>query len=196
MITSELWHLPTIPFTAVDIIDRRSAATGSVKRARLAANSGYNGHRVFVEFWPHQLSGPGWRAEYQWGERVVIARGSLDSCLAAVAAHHTRGARGTAVHIKLTDRSSNVRGRIVHPPESIRGQRIAAATIGAIPGAEPPLETAAWWTGTHSAVMDALRSDWWRETLIDEALRYTGDAAGWPTHRDAYLETRRIFRKV
>ena len=117
------YWLPTIPLTVNDMINRRAAATGSVGYAMATAYSDYNGHHVGVGFRPHAVGGARWVAEYQWGERVVLSRGSLRSCLEAAKREYDRGARGTVVIVGLHEDA----------PESIEDQRAACEALGYVP---------------------------------------------------------------
>ena len=71
-----------------------AAATGSVRYAMAAANADYNGHNVIVYFNDYRKYH---LCEYQWGERVVLSRGSLHAALSAGASEHRRGDRGCDV---------------------------------------------------------------------------------------------------
>lgn len=92
--------IPTRPYELADAFNRMAAATGSVARAIGAANANYNGHRVTVCFNEFRKY---WVAEYYWGQRVVLARGSLEECLRAAAREHARGALGSEVHVGVRD---------------------------------------------------------------------------------------------
>lgn len=90
---TEYW-LPRIQTTLIEEINRRAAATGSVTFAMQTAHADYNGHCIRV--WYNDYKGY-WIAEYHWGERVVLTRGSAMDCLRAGADYYKRGAKGSAV---------------------------------------------------------------------------------------------------
>lgn len=175
------YHLPEIPLEPVDIVNRRAAATGSVRYAQLTSGADYNGHWINVSFKPHAVSGPIWNAEYHWGERVVLGRGSLQSCLVAAKREYDRGAHGTTVHVSLSDECEL----------PIEDQAKLCIETGYSAGAEPGRTE--WWTGTHEAVVDALR---WEKSfphygLIQIALKYEGTAVGWEAERERIFAERR-----
>jgi hypothetical protein len=93
MKTQDLW-LPRIQTTLVEEINRRAAATGSVTYAMQTAHADYNGH--YVRVWYNDYKGY-WIAEYHWGGRVVIARGTAKECLLAGHDYYKRGAKGATV---------------------------------------------------------------------------------------------------
>jgi len=169
------YHLPEIPLTPVDLVNRRaSASSGSFGYAMATSHADYNGHSVSVTFKPHAMSGPVWNAEYFWGGRRVIGRGSLRDCLQAAKREYDRGMRGTIVNVALSDAA----------PESLIEQQQLCETLGYAPG---KAETRPWWTGTHEAVRDALARS--QPDLITHALQYTGSAKNWPSERARYLTT-------
>ena len=112
--------LPMLPLTATDLENRRAAATGSMHYARLTAHADYNGHHVVVSYRPHAIGGPRWVSEYYWGERVVLARGSLEHALEGAKAEYDRGARGTLVVAALDPQA----------PEQLHEQRALCAALG------------------------------------------------------------------
>lgn len=180
------YHLPTIPYSPVDLINRRAAATGSVRYAMATSHADYNGHFVSVTFKPHAVCGPVWNAEYHWGERVVLGRGSLRSCLAAAKQEYDRGALGTTVALKLDEQA----------PESIEEQKALAAEFGFVGGGEASNlnvlgDRPAFWTDKHEAVSDALSWEKDFPGIVAEALKFEGAFAGWPAARRAWLESRK-----
>lgn len=90
---NQLW-LPTIPMTLIDKINRKAAAEGSVYLAMKSANADYNGHYVTVGFNEYRKY---WVAEYHWGERVVLARGTAKDCIREAHAEYARGSKGCTV---------------------------------------------------------------------------------------------------
>jgi len=95
---SKRFWLPTRPYSIVAAINRRSAATGSIRYAELAEHADYNGHFVSVYFNEYRRY---WVADYTWAGRIVIARGSLESCLRAAKAEYDRGALGACVSLTV-----------------------------------------------------------------------------------------------
>jgi len=92
--TAGRYWLPTRPYTLVDAVNRGAAATGSVRYAQQAANSGYNGHSVSVtynDFRNYCI------CEHYWGGRIVHARGSMETALRAGRSEYDLGHRGTCV---------------------------------------------------------------------------------------------------
>lgn len=79
------FELPTRPYSPIDALNRRAAATGSLGYAMRAAGASYNGHRVTVAFNSHRKY---WTAEYYWAGRIVLERGSFEDCRAAVSRRH------------------------------------------------------------------------------------------------------------
>jgi len=86
--------LPMRPYGVIDAINRVAAATGSWGYAQAASDADYNGH--FVKVYYNGYRGY-WLAEYTWGGRNVLRRGSLADCLAAAKKEYDRGALGCTV---------------------------------------------------------------------------------------------------
>ncbi len=87
--------------TAVDLINRMAAATGSVSYAQRTAHADYNGHSVGVSFNNYRKY---WVAEHFWGERVVHARNCpLVQAVAAAleGSGYTRGHKGASVTVNV-----------------------------------------------------------------------------------------------
>ena len=137
--TAGSYWLPTRPYTLCDAMNRAAAATGSVRYAQQAANSGYNGHAVSVTYNDyHDYC----ICEHYWGERVVHARGSMETALRAGRAEYDLGHRGTRViTCALTP-----------------GESQAALALGYIPWSMEGEEAwnALWFTELHSCVGEAL----------------------------------------
>ena len=133
------FHLPTRPYSPIDYLNRRSAAQGSMQYAQAASHADYNGHSVSL-YW-NEYRGY-YLAEYQWGERVVIARGSFAQCLAATLAEYNRGALGSSASVTPRDDDA----------ESISLCESTSALIsGPLPQKEP------WWTWRHTVAGSCAR---------------------------------------
>lgn len=96
MNTTTRFHLPVRPYSPIDALNRRAAALGSPRYAELTGYADYNGHHVTLSWNSYRQY---YVAEYHWAERIVIARGSFDSCLAAVLAEYKKGALGASASI-------------------------------------------------------------------------------------------------
>lgn len=94
------YRLPTIPYSIIDAVNRAAAATGSPRYASLTHRADYNGHYVTVAFNDYRQY---WVTEYFWAGRVVLARGSFESCLEAGIREYQRGALGTTVAVGVDD---------------------------------------------------------------------------------------------
>lgn len=88
-----------IPLRDIDKHNRKAAASGSISVAIAAGDADWNGHHITVAYRPHAVDGPHWVAEYYWGERVVLGRGSFHECLCAALEEYRRGHRGCAVAV-------------------------------------------------------------------------------------------------
>ena len=88
--------LPTRSFGVIAAINRMALATGDVTRAIQGETADYNGHSVTVQFNDFRRY---WVAEYQWGDRVVLDRGTLAQCLSAAKREYDRGALGAEVYV-------------------------------------------------------------------------------------------------
>lgn len=176
------YALPSIPVTPIDLINRRAAATGSVRYAQMTEHGDYNGHYTTVSFKAHAVSGPTWNAEYYWGQRVVLGRGSFKHCIDAAVSEHKRGARGTVVAAYLDELA----------PESLEEQKAILEAAGFKPeefveGGEPKD-----WSPKHFNVIDALHwADFGFGGLVQVALAFEGTREEWKAHRDAWLKENR-----
>ena len=113
---------PQIYLSDVDRINRKAAATGSVRYAMATGDADYNGHPVSVSYKPHAASGPTWNAEYYWGQRVVLGRGSFAVCLQAALNEYRAGHRGAMIAVYLSDVA----------PESLDEQTAACEQFGLV----------------------------------------------------------------
>lgn len=137
--TAGRYWLPTRPYSVVDAVNRAALATGSVRYAQQAANSGYNGHSVTVsynDFRNYCI------CEHYWGERVVHARGSMKTALRAGRAEYDLGNRGTrVVTCNLTPEESQEAVALGYIPWSAEGEEAWNAL---------------WYTELHGCVGEAL----------------------------------------
>ncbi len=182
----ERYWLPTIPYSAIDLVNRRASATGSIRYAQASEHGNYNGHRVSVSFKPHAVSGPTWNAEYTWAGRRVFGRGSFARCMEAAKQYHDKGHRGAAVWIYLSDEA----------PESIEEQKQIAESLGAslFNDETEQAHKDTWWTDAHKAVSDALGWEKYWPGTVAIAVNFTGTFEGWPEARKAYTERHRRNR--
>ncbi len=131
--------LPTRPYSLVDAVNRRAAATGSVRYAQRAADAGYNGHYVTVTYNDYRDY---CLCEHYWGQRVVHARGSMETALRAGRAEYDLGHRGTCVSAcALTPGEAQVALALGYVPWSVEGEEAWNAL---------------WYTELHGCVGEAL----------------------------------------
>lgn len=149
MKATDTFHIPTRPYSAIDLCNRRAAATGSMRYAQLTAEADYNGHLVGVTYNTYRGY---WIAEYFWGGRRVLARGSLGSALRAARAEYDRGAVGASVYATYP-REAAADERM--PEESKQQFAAACRDAGFVAGKEP--NEMPWWTPKHDAVCEAMR---------------------------------------
>jgi len=100
---TEQFYLPTKPYSFIDAINRRAAATGSVGYAMAAASADYNGHFLTVSW--NSFRGY-YVGEYHWGERVVVVRNTKIAEVLRVAKEwYKQSGRGARVsfHVKPED---------------------------------------------------------------------------------------------
>lgn len=141
---SGLW-LPYKPCTIADLINRRLLATGSVVSAQRGHFADYNGHHVRVWFNEYRRY---WIAEYIWGGREVVARGSFRQCVHAAAEfHRTQGAMGcVTVGGEISDEDREFCASLGMEPYS---DEIASARIRAMFGWKFDQVGTAIWLGQH-----------------------------------------------
>jgi hypothetical protein len=95
----QTFWLPTRPFGLIAAINRRGAATGSIRGAMLSESADYNGHFVgFVE--PNSFKRY-WTCYYTWAGIHTIGRGSLADCLRAAKREYDRGALGAGSKVSV-----------------------------------------------------------------------------------------------
>lgn len=100
------FHVPTKPYSAVDAINRASAATGSIRNAMASSDADYNGHRLNLYF--NHYRGY-YVADYNWGERVVITRGEnfADQLLHSLDWYKRQG-RGASIWITVLEKDATI----------------------------------------------------------------------------------------
>lgn len=96
MTPSVEFHLPVIPYSPIDALNRRAAALGSPRYAQLTSYADYNGHHVSL-YWNDYRQY--YVADYTWSGRVVIGRGSFASCLQETLISYKRGALGSSASV-------------------------------------------------------------------------------------------------
>lgn len=145
---SKQFFLPTIAYSAIDAINRVAAGQGSVRYAMATAHADYNGHHVRVYFNAYRQY---WLAEYQWGERVVLNRGSLMNCIAAAMQEYKRGALGTTVSFSIQTEDAFGKAPVVSDEEIE-----AIKKLGFQEGSED-ITKLDWWTWKHEEACSAYR---------------------------------------
>jgi hypothetical protein len=89
------------PLSVTDAINRRAAATGSVRYAMATADADYNGHPLSL-YW-NEYRGY-YVCDYHWGERVVITRDeNFARALATAKRELARQGRGASLRIVPRD---------------------------------------------------------------------------------------------
>ncbi|MHA2266042.1 MAG: hypothetical protein ACXAEN_26920 [Candidatus Thorarchaeota archaeon] len=96
---TESWSLKAQPMTVIDIINRRWAATGSMRTAMLTESADYNGHHVRVHWNNYRRY---WITEYYWAGRRVMYRGrDFKRAVQVAKEEYDRGAKGATVSVSL-----------------------------------------------------------------------------------------------
>lgn len=93
-----MFWLPTVPFSAVDAVNRAALATGSVHLAQVGAHTDYNGHqyRVYQSI-PDRAAGT-WSVAYTWGGlNYVTRRVPFADALRAAVNAASRGVGGSVL---------------------------------------------------------------------------------------------------
>lgn len=188
----ERYELPPIALTPVDVVNRRAAATGSMRYAAATAYADYNGHAVSVGWNDYRQY---WVAEYFWAGRMVIGRGSLSVCLQAARDEYRKGSRGTTVTCLIDARAhESVETQRHHLRE--HGFERAPETPAGLPPPRP-----SYWTAKHYAASDAAHYElspngWLFAGLINFALtKFQGESdADWDRAREQWLVETRASR--
>jgi hypothetical protein len=92
------FHAPTRPYSPIDALNRRAAATGSPRYGQLTSHADYNGHSVSVYFNDYRQY---YVADYTWSGRQVLGRGEFATCLEAALFEYGRGALGGSVSVSV-----------------------------------------------------------------------------------------------
>lgn len=140
------FHVPTVPLTAEDLIDRRL-------RGRPACPE--LGEHMTVRF-----NGSEWIVAPFLDIRTHLTRGSLHHCLDFALAAYEQGGRGAAVVFKTSDKAR------LSVPEQVE----MARAVGLLEGSEGEPN---WVTDRHRMVLFALGFK--DEEMAREALTYEGD---------------------
>lgn len=135
---SKEYHLPVIPFSPIDALNRRAAAVGSVGYAQAASQANYNGHHLHV--WWNSCR-KYYITEYFWAGRIVLARGDFASCLREALAYYDRGALGSSVQIEPRE-------------DDEAAIALCDSTARVVPG---PMPKNHWWTWRHELAVQAAR---------------------------------------
>jgi len=90
------FHLPVIPYSPIDALNRAAAAKGSPRYAEAATYANYNGHHITVSWNSYRGY---YVCEYYWGGRVVLTRGSFAACLREALVYYERGDLGSSVSL-------------------------------------------------------------------------------------------------
>lgn len=141
-----LFHLPIRPYSPIDALNRRAAATGSPRYATLAANANYNGHHVTLTWNSYRGY---YVAEYFWAGRVVIARGKFGDCLRAVLAEYNKGALGASAEIAPREDDTEAIALCASTPGVERGSAWAGEH------GDRHLRKGNWWTWRHDVACEA-----------------------------------------
>lgn len=167
-------HLPTRPYSLVDAINRCAAATGSVGYAMATAYADYNGHHVRVYFNGYRGY---WLAEYHWGERVVLARGTFEQAIQAARREYDRGALGAGATV---DAGTDEQITIARAAGFVADEELAALPV--------------WHTPLYGLVGDALRTERQFGVPAIHTLLDATDEADYHAKLDALFQARRPRR--
>ena len=148
------YHCPIRPYTPIDALNRRAAAVGSPGYAQAASHANYNGHGVSVSWNEYRRY---YTAEYYWAGRMVLARGSFESCLRAALREYNRGALGASVSV----------GPREDDTEAVRlcEEAVADPASGLVAG-EIPRGMSEWMTWRHDCAARSVRDSANRGMLV------------------------------
>lgn len=167
------YALPMKPYTAVDAINRRAAATGSVRYAQLAADADYNGHHVSLHWNDYRGY---YVLEYHWGERVVIWRGK----------DYAEGLRQAKQEFARQGRGAF----LVTGPHTPEDEAIVKADPDFLTAEQAEAKASEWHTWQHNEISAAMT---WQD-MAGVPINLFLDAAtkdAWDVARNAFLEARK-----
>lgn len=128
---SAMYHLPIRPYSPLDAHNRHAAALGSPLVGAAASRADYNGHRVTVDWNAYRSY---YVAEYFWAGRIVLGRGTFETCLRAAIKEYQRGALGASVAVTCRDDDAEAAALCVE-------LGLVAGSLSSV-----PLD---WWTWRH-----------------------------------------------
>jgi hypothetical protein len=137
------FHVPVRPYSPIDALNRRAAALGSPRYAELASHANYNGHHVAVNWNDYRQY---YIAQYYWGGRVVLDRGTFADCLRAALREFNRGALGASVSVTPREDDQEALELCWCTPDLAEGD---------LDFSKP--EPATWWTWRHQAAVESAR---------------------------------------
>jgi hypothetical protein len=143
------FHLPVRPYSPIDAHNRMAAALGSPRMASSTHYADYNGHHVTLSWNDYRGY---YVAEYFWGGRVVIARGTFSSCLDAVLQEYNRGALGASATIAIRADDTESLAMIKIRPEIVAGSLWVSNADGT-----RDLSRGQWWTWRHQVASESAR---------------------------------------
>lgn len=151
------FHVPTRPYSPIDALNRRAAATGSLRIAGLSAHADYNGHAIIVQYNSYRGY---YITEYFWAGRVVLSRGTFADCLSAALAEHDRGALGSSVAVTVRDGDTEALARCAGEPRLVPGKESARD----------------WYTWRHTIAAQAGDSGFHGRPIFDWELLQAADS--------------------
>jgi len=144
------FHIPQRPYSPIDAHNRAAAALGSPRYAALASHADYNGHHVTLSWNSYRGY---YVAEYMWAGRVVLGRGSFETCLRAVLAEHARGALGSSATICVRADDEAALAMVRATPGVVEGSIWKYDDVTGI----KQLDRGGWWTWRHQVAHESAR---------------------------------------
>jgi hypothetical protein len=144
------FHLPVIPYSPIDALNRRAAAMGSPRYAQMTHYADYNGHHVSLSWNDYRKY---YVAEYMWAGRVVIARGAFASCLRETIIMYERGALGASAGVAPREDDTAAIELCEATPKLVRGSLWEKDPAGF----GNRLRNGDWWTWRHEAAAASAR---------------------------------------
>ena len=142
------FHLPVIPYSPIDALNRRAAALGSPRYAQAAAYADYNGHCTSTHWNDYRQY---YVTEYFWAGRVVLARGSFESCLREALVSYARGALGSSATVSPRADDAAAIALCEAEPKLVRGSLWVVGDDGR------ELNQGSWYTWRHRAAAESAR---------------------------------------